>query len=69
MKLFATAIRDASGRYKMVGIIGDPRILTLADEAHSESEERWFSIGLANNGSPVSVAYSLDGIGTGPHQD
>lgn len=37
--------------------IGDPRILTLADTAHSESEERWFSIGLASNGVPMSVAY------------
>jgi uncharacterized protein len=38
-------------------IFGDPRILTQADTSHSESEERWFSIGLANNGMPMSVAY------------
>ena len=37
-------------------VFGDPRILTLADATHSESEERWFSIGLANNGVPMSVA-------------
>jgi hypothetical protein len=34
--------------------IDDPRILTLADTTHSESEERWFSIGLANNGVPMT---------------
>lgn len=38
-------------------IFSDPRILTLADATHSESEERWFSIGLANNGVPMSIAY------------
>lgn len=38
-------------------IFSDPRILTLADTTHSESEERWFSIGLANNGVPMSIAY------------
>jgi len=38
-------------------IFRDPRILTLADTTHSESEERWFSIGVAKNGSPISVAY------------
>jgi uncharacterized DUF497 family protein len=26
-------------------VFGDPRILTIADLEHSESEERWFSIG------------------------
>ena len=38
-------------------IFTDPQILTLADTTHSESEERWFSIGLASNGVPMSVAY------------
>jgi len=38
-------------------IFGDPRILTLADTSHSESEDRWFSVGLASNGIPMSIAY------------
>jgi uncharacterized DUF497 family protein len=38
-----------------VSIFGDPRNFTLADTTHSESEERWFSIGLANNGGPLTV--------------
>ena len=32
----------------------NPRILTLADTMHRESEERWFSVGLANNGVPMT---------------
>ncbi|MBC8164778.1 MAG: BrnT family toxin [Bryobacteraceae bacterium] len=46
-------------------IFGDPRILTLADTTHSESEERWFSIGLANTGAMLSVAYLWTGAGAG----
>lgn len=44
-------------------IFGDPRILTLADTAHSRSEERWFSIGLASNGIPLSAAYTWTEVG------
>lgn len=46
-------------------IFGDPRILTLADTTHNESEERWFSIALASNGVPMSVAYLWTDAGTG----
>ena len=46
-------------------IFGDPRIFTIADATHSESEERWFSIGLANNGVPLSVAYLWTEVGAG----
>lgn len=46
-------------------IFGDPRILTLADTTHSETEERWFSIGLASNGVPMSVAYLWTDAGSG----
>ena len=38
-------------------VFRDPRLLTLADLAHSEIEERWFSIGRASNGEMLSVAY------------
>jgi uncharacterized DUF497 family protein len=46
-------------------IFGDPRILTLADTMHSDSEERWFSIGLASNGVPMSIAYLWTEAGAG----
>jgi uncharacterized DUF497 family protein len=35
----------------------DPQLLTTADLAHSETEERWFSIGWASNGAILSVVY------------
>jgi uncharacterized DUF497 family protein len=46
-------------------IFYDPRLLTLADTTHSESEERWFSIGLANTGALMSVAYLWTDSGAG----
>jgi uncharacterized DUF497 family protein len=35
----------------------DPRLLTVADLEHSETEERWLSIGLASNGAILSISY------------
>jgi hypothetical protein len=38
-------------------IFQDPNILTLADISHSETEDRWLSIGWATNGLLLSVVY------------
>jgi uncharacterized protein len=38
-------------------IFSDSRLLTIADLEHSETEERWFSIGCTSNGTIISVAY------------
>jgi uncharacterized DUF497 family protein len=38
-------------------IFNDPRLLTVADLEHSETEERWFSIGCARSGVMLSVVY------------
>lgn len=35
----------------------DPRLLTTADLAHSQAEERWFSVGAASSGALLSVVY------------
>ena len=35
----------------------DPRLLTVADLEHSETEERWFSVGVAGNDALLSVVY------------
>jgi hypothetical protein len=36
-------------------VFRDPQLLTIADIEHSETEERWFSIGWASNGSILSI--------------
>ena len=39
-------------------VFHDPRLLTVADLAHSSDvEERWFSVGCANSGAILSVVY------------
>jgi len=38
-------------------VFRDPQILTLADLEHSDTEERWFSIGWASNGTILSIVY------------
>ena len=38
-------------------VFNDPLLLTVGDLEHSETEERWFSIGRAGNGAMLSVAY------------
>lgn len=40
----------------------DARLLTAADLEHSETEERWFSIGIAGNGVLLSVVYLWEGL-------
>ena len=40
-----------------VTIFRDPRIVTLFDQDHSGSEERWISTGIASNGLWLVVAY------------
>lgn len=43
----------------------DPRILTVADLEHSESEERWFSVGVSAIGVLLSVAYLWSDVDPG----
>jgi len=35
----------------------DPHVLTVADLEHGESEERWFSVGIASNGALLTAVY------------
>jgi uncharacterized protein len=35
----------------------DPNLLTVADIEHSQTEERWFSVGVAANGAMISMVY------------
>jgi uncharacterized protein len=39
-------------------LFADPRLLSVAYLEHSESEERWFSVGCAVNGALLTVVYA-----------
>jgi uncharacterized protein len=38
-------------------VFHDPRLLSVADVEHGETEERWFSVGCASNGVVLTVVY------------
>ena len=38
-------------------VFHDPRLLTVADLEHGDTEERWLSVGCASNGVLLSVIY------------
>ena len=38
-------------------VFHDPWLLTVADLEHSDTEERWFSVGCAHDGVLLSVVY------------
>ncbi|MFT3789479.1 MAG: BrnT family toxin [Rudaea sp.] len=39
-------------------VLLDPHALTVFDETHSEDEERWFTLGLANDGALLAVSHT-----------
>jgi uncharacterized DUF497 family protein len=39
----------------------DPHLLTVADLEHGETEERWFSVGIARNGAVLVGGISICG--------
>ena len=45
-------------------VLIDPLALTMFDEAHSESEERWFALGRSEEGKLLAVAHTY--CPTGP---
>jgi uncharacterized protein len=44
-------------------VLLDPLALTVFDEAHSEFEERWFTLGLASDGQLLAVAHTYSATG------
>lgn len=46
-------------------IFRDPRLVTLADLEHSDTEERWFSLGCSATGALLAVVYLWSEAGPG----
>jgi uncharacterized DUF497 family protein len=40
-------------------VLLDPLALTVFDEAHSEAEERWFTLGRATDGKLLAVSHTF----------
>lgn len=46
-------------------VFGDPAILTVPDDGHSDAEERWYSIGYASSGRIVVVVHLWEELAPG----
>lgn len=44
-------------------VLLDPLALTVFDEAHSKTEERWFTLGRANDGKLLAVSHTYQPTG------
>jgi hypothetical protein len=55
-----TNVRDHKVTFRLATtVFRDPLALTVYDEAHSESEERWATIGQAQNGQYLVVIHTF----------
>jgi hypothetical protein len=41
-------------------VFNDPLALTVFDEAHSQSEERWFTLGITAEGRLLAVSHTFE---------
>ncbi len=41
-------------------VLNDPLAITVFDEAHSQSEERWFTLGMSNDGQLLAVSHTYE---------
>lgn len=41
-------------------VFNDPLALTVFDEAHSQSEERWFTLGMTAEGKLLAVSHTFE---------
>lgn len=49
---------------RAVTVFRDRLALTVFDKAHSESEERWFTLGLDTDGKMLAVAHTFETTGS-----
>jgi len=46
-------------------MLADPLALTVFDAAHSEHEERWFTLGLSSQGTLLAVSHTYQSMEAG----
>jgi uncharacterized DUF497 family protein len=47
-------------------VLLDPLAVTVFDAAHSQEEERWFTLGTSSGGKLLAVAHTFQESGTAP---
>jgi len=55
---FAANLRKHAVSFELAcTVFNDPRLVTIADQEHSDGEERWISIGWASSGAMLTIVY------------
>jgi uncharacterized DUF497 family protein len=49
-------------------VLADPLALTVFDAAHSQNEERWFTLGLSSEGTLLAVSHTYQSTDAGLEQ-
>lgn len=65
-KAASNAIKHGVTFAQAATVLLDALALTVFDAEHSESEERWFTLGLSSEGKLLAVSHTF--TATGPHR-
>lgn len=63
LKAAANLAKHGVGFAQAATVFADALALTVFDHGHSEFEERWFTLGMANNGKLLAVAHTFTATG------
>ena len=63
VKAASNAVKHGVTFEQAASVLLDPLALTVFDEAHSQNEERWWSLGLDANGLLLLVAHTYQTTG------
>lgn len=63
LKAASNLVKHGVSFEQAASVLLDALALTVFDAAHSEFEERWFTLGLASNGRLLAVAHTYSASG------
>ena len=61
-KAKSNAIKHKISFERATTIFRDPNILSIPDEEHSETEERWITMGLDENGILLTISHKFENL-------
>lgn len=68
LKAHANILKHGVTFAQAATVLADPLALTVFDTAHSENEERWFTLGLSSGGTLLAVAHTYQSADSGLEQ-
>jgi hypothetical protein len=68
LKAHANIVKHGVTFAQAATVLADPLALTVFDAAHSQSEERWFTLGLSSEGKLLAMVHTYQSTGSGHEQ-